>query len=287
MTANRARSIRARLLNLAKSRGDDFNLVLMRYALERWLYRLSISAEADSFVLKGALLFSVWFEKLNRPTRDADFLGYGSSDAASVRTRLQAVCTLPCDDGMDYDAESVTVTATREEARYAGLHAEILATLDTARSVVRLDVGFGDVVTPAPRKQDYPTLLPDVPGPRLRVYPRETVVAEKFEAIITLGMRNSRLKDYFDLWTLLGDGSLDQHLLAEAIAATCARRETALPAGMPMGLTGQFAQDGAKQAQWKAFLDRNRMNAPPLPAVVETVSRSLVTPLKLARDVAS
>lgn len=199
MTDPRADSVRARLLNRAQQHGEDFNLLLTRYALERWLYRLSVSDQQAGFVLKGALLFALWFDEPHRPTRDADFLGFGEADAGLLRARLQSVCRIACDDGMRFDAESVRVMPIREQANYDGLRAELLGWLSTARCNVQLDVGFGDAVTPAAQQMDYPTLLADVPTPHLRVYPRETVLAEKLEAMIVLGMRNSRMKDYFDM----------------------------------------------------------------------------------------
>ncbi len=209
MSDPRADSVRARLLQRARQHGEDFNLLLTRYALERWLYRLSVSDERAGFVLKGALLFSLWFDEPHRPTRDADFLGFGAADAELLRGRLQAICRVACDDGMRFDADSVTVAPIREQARYDGLRADLLGWLGTARCNVQLDVGFGDAVTPAAQEMDYPTLLADVPAPHLRVYPRETVLAEKLEAMIVLGMRNSRMKDYFDVWVLLRQGGFD------------------------------------------------------------------------------
>lgn len=283
MSDARADSIRARLLTRAKERGEDFNLLLTRYALERWLYRLSVSDEQAGFILKGALLFAMWFDTPHRPTRDADFLGFGEADPALMRARLQAVCRIDCDDGMRFDAESVQVAVIREQASYDGLRATLLGWLGTARCNVQLDVGFGDAVTPAAQSMDYPVLLADVPAPRLRVYPRETVLAEKLEAIIVLGMRNSRMKDYFDMWVLLRDGGLDIALLAQAIRATCTRRATALPAEWPTGLEDEFAVDPSKVAQWQAFLRKNGLDAPALTEVVRELRTALAIPLDAAR----
>ena len=283
MSDPRADSVRARLLKRAQQHGEDFNLLLTRYALERWLYRLSVSDECTSFVLKGALLFSLWFDEPHRPTRDADFLAFGEADAVLLRQRLQSICRVGCDDGMHFDADSVQVAPIRMQARYDGLRADLLGWLGTARCNVQLDVGFGDAVTPAAQVMDYPTLLPDAPVPRLRVYPRETVLAEKLEAMIVLGMRNSRMKDYFDVCVLLRQGGFDPALLAQAIRATCIRRETALPAGWPTGLDDEFSADAGKQAQWQSFLRRNRLDAPALADVITELQVALAQPLDIAR----
>lgn len=287
MSDPRADSVRARLLQRARQHGEDFNQLLTRYALERWLYRLSVSDQRAGFVLKGALLFSLWFDEPHRPTRDADFLGFGAADAGLLRERLQAICQVACDDGMRFDADSVQVAPIREQARYDGLRADLLGWLDTARCNVQLDVGFGDAVTPAAQEVDYPTLLADVPAPRLRAYPRETVVAEKLEAMIVLGIRNSRLKDYFDVWVLLRQGGFDPAVLAQAIHATCTRRETPLPAGWPTGLDDEFAADAAKLAQWQAFLRKNQLEAPALAELIGELRVALAQPLDMARGLSA
>lgn len=287
MSDPRADSVRARLLQRARQHGEDYNQLLTRYALERWLYRLSVSDQRAGFVLKGALLFSLWFDEPHRPTRDADFLGFGAADVGLLRERLQAICRMPCDDGMRFDADSVQVAPIRKQARYDGLRADLLGWLGTARCNVQLDVGFGDAVTPAAQEVNYPTLLADAPAPRLRVYPRETVVAEKLEAIIVLGMRNSRLKDYFDLWVLLRQGGFDPALLAQAIHATCTRRETDLPMGWPDGLDDEFADDAAKLAQWQAFLRKNQLKAPALAELIVELRAALAQPLDMARGLST
>jgi predicted nucleotidyltransferase component of viral defense system len=279
----RAASIRARLLNEARREGVDFNLLLTRYALERWLYRLSASEEKSAFVLKGALLFSLWFDVAHRPTRDADFLGYGPADMDLLRAKVQSICDVPCDDGMRFDADSVQVETIREEALYDGLRATLLGHLGTARIKLQLDVGYGDAVTPAAEVRTYPTVLPDVPAPQLRVYPQETVIAEKLEAMTALGIRNSRMKDYFDLWVLLRRKQYDMAVLAQAIRATFERRGTALPPGLPVGLTAEFAEDAGKLTQWRAFLGKNRLEAPELAALVADLRAALAQPLDLAR----
>jgi len=277
-------SIRQRLLDLARKRGEDFQTILDRYAVERLLYRLSISDQRNEFLLKGALLFAVWFDAPHRPTRDADLLGFGEPDAARLADSVGRMCAIAVDDAITYDAATIAVQEIREHASYPGLRVNLRATLDNARCNVQLDVGLGDAVTPAPVEAEYPSLLADLPSPRLRVYPRETVYAEKLEAIAHLGIANSRMKDYFDLLALAREGAMDTATLARAIAATFERRETPLPAAMPLGLTVEFARDAGKRQQWNAFLNRNRLEAPALDAAIEEIARFLDTPLARARD---
>lgn len=284
MTVDLAASIHARLLNRAKARGEDFNLILTRYALERFLYRLSRVPAREAYWLKGAMLFDLWFDVPHRPTRDADFLGFGPMDTEALAGTIREICGVSVDDGMAYDPDTITVEEIREEARYGGLRVRLLGLLGNARCVVQLDVGYGDAVTPGPEEAVYPTLLDDQPPPRLRVYPRAAVVAEKLEAIVSLGMANSRMKDYFDLRALAREGTLDARQLGDAIAATFQRRGTDVPVEVPLGLSDEFARDAAKRAQWKAFLGKNRLEAPTLDEVVEEVRRFVAEPLAFARQ---
>lgn len=284
MTAGRTASIHARLLNLAKERGEDFNMILTRYAIERFLYRLSIVPAREAFWLKGALLFDLWFDVPHRPTRDADFLGFGPADSVVLANSVSEICGIAVDDGMEFDPASITVEEIREEANYGGLRVRLVSRLGNARCTVQLDVGYGDAVTPGPEEVVYPTLLDDQPAPHLRVYPRAAVAAEKLEAIVSLGMANSRMKDFFDLRALAHEGVLDARLLGDAIAATFQRRGTVVPEDVPLGLSDEFARDAAKRAQWKAFLAKNRLDAPTLDEVIEEVRRFVTEPLKLARQ---
>lgn len=283
MSGGLAASIHARLLNRAKARGEDFNLVLTRFATERFLYRLSLLPAREVYWLKGALLFDLWFDVPHRPTRDADFLGFGPADAATLAAAMREVCAMEAADAMVFDAASVVVEEIREEARYGGLRVRLVGRLGNARCTVQLDVGFGDAVTPGSEEAVLPTLLDDLPPPRLRVYPRAAVAAEKLEAIVSLGMANSRMKDYFDLRALAREGVLDAPALAKAIAATFARRRTPLPVDIPLGLSDEFGADPTKRAQWQGFLNRNRLTAPALDAVVAEVHDFLAEPLRLAR----
>ena len=271
MTANRAASIRARLKQHTDTSKQDFNLTLTRYGLERLLYRLSVSEHAPNFLLKGALLFQLWYGQPHRPTRDADLLGFGPDDVPTLVGVFRSVCRIEVDDGIVFDPESVAGTEIRKDGAYGGARIDLRATLDGARLTLQIDIGFGDAVTPAPETVTYPTLLADVPAPALRAYPKATTVAEKLHAVSILGMTNTRMKDFFDLWVLLHDTTLDDAQLRRAIEATFARRQTAMPATLPIGLGEAFAADATKQVQWKAFLRKNKLDAMDLAEVVRYV----------------
>lgn len=274
---NVAASVRARLLNVAKIQGVDFNQVLVRFALERILYRLTQSQHADRFLLKGALLFTLWYDMPHRATRDADLLGFGGSDLTSVAETFRDIAAVAVDDGIAFDPASVTVEEIRKEAGYGGVRVIIAGELAKARCKTQIDVGFGDAVTPAPVDSVYPVLLEDLPAPRLRAYPTYTVIAEKLHAIALLGMTNSRLKDYFDLSVLLERETLDTDLLAQAIKATFERRGMSVPDVVPVGLTDEFAHDSSRQSLWLAFLKKNELPPETLHVIVDRV-RSVLAP---------
>jgi predicted nucleotidyltransferase component of viral defense system len=279
---NLAASVRARLLNVAKSQGVDFNQVLVRFALERILYRMTQSPHADRFLLKGALLFTLRYDMPHRATRDADLLGFGASDPDSVAQVFCDIAAVAVDDGIVFDPASVTVEAIRKEVGYGGVRVVIAGDLARARCKTQIDVGFGDAVTPAPVDSVYPVLLTDLPAPRLRAYPTYTVIAEKLHAIALLGMTNSRLKDYFDLSVLLERETLDTGLLAQAIKATFERRGMTVSGALPVGLTDEFSQDASRQALWLAFLNKNELIPEPLPAVVGRLRAGLTSVLTTA-----
>lgn len=276
---NAAASVRARLLNKARADKRDFTLVLTRYALERLLYRLSISTHADHFLLKGALLFDLWFDVPLRPTRDMDLLGFGLAEEPHLIAAFTDLCALDVDDGISFDAQSIRAEEIRKEANYAGIRVTLLAWIDGARCPVQIDVGYGDAVTPGPEAVEYPVMLDEFPAPKLRVYPRCTVVAEKLEALISLGVANSRMKDYFDLWVLAKHSDFDGEVLREAIGATLSRRGTDIPTDVPFGLTKAFATDAQKQMQWQGFLRKNRLEALTLEQVVADLRDFLMPPL--------
>lgn len=267
-TKNIGASVRARLLNRARVDKVDFNLLYTRYALERLLYRLSVSAWTNEFLLKGALLFDLWFDQPQRPTRDIDLLGFGPAGMDHLTTVFQEICAQVGDDGIEYDPASVRAAEIRKDANYKGLRITLLGTLDGARCSIQVDVGYGDAVTPAADSVLFPVLLEDMPRPALRAYPVYTVIAEKYQAMVSLGMANTRMKDYFDLWILARHATIDRAILSQAIEATFERRATPVPIDTPLGLSAVFAADPARQQQWNAFLSKNKLKAPELLAVV-------------------
>ena len=257
---NLSASVRQRLLNLATERKEDFGLVLTRYGLERLLYRLSVSPHRDSFVLKGALLLQLWTAEIYRPTRDLDLLGRGASEAGSRKVFAEVCSQEVEDDGLTFLVDTIRVERIRDDEEYEGVRVLVEARLGTARIPLQIDVGFGDANVPAAEELEYPTLL-EFPAPRLHAYPRETVVAEKFEAIVKLGMANSRMKDFYDLWVLAERFEFESAPLAAAVEATFERRGTALPASRPLAFTSDFYELPAKQTQWKAFLRKSGLKA--------------------------
>ena len=269
MTANRSASVLARLLKLAKQRGDDYNLLLNRFALERLLCRVAASHHADRFLLKGALLFSLWYDQPHRPTRDADLLGFGPDDADTLIATFRDIAAIELDDGIAFDPQSVRADTIREDNRYGGLRVRLNGRIANVRCALQIDVGFGDAVTPEPQTVVFPVLLDDLAAPTLRVYPVYSVIAEKYHALTILGIANSRMKDFFDIATIARRTDLDGATMAQAIAATFARRGTALPEQPPVALTPDFGADAAKQRQWQAFLHKSRIDASTLAETVE------------------
>jgi predicted nucleotidyltransferase component of viral defense system len=257
MTApkNVAVSVRQRLLNHARENRSNFDEILRRFAIERLLFRLGSSQYRDRFVLKGATLFTLWGGGPHRPTQDLDLLGYGANDFDELERVFQEVALVPEEDGLVFLADTVKAERIREDQEYEGVRITLIAMLAGARIPMQVDVGFGDAVHPGPLEEVLPTLLP-MEAPRLRAYPRETVIAEKLQAIVLLGEANTRLKDYYDLWFLTTHYSFNGEVLATAIRSTFERRRTALPTGVPLGLTSSFSELPAKQTQWQAFLRR-------------------------------
>lgn len=254
-------SVRARINYKAKADNVNTQFLLTRYALERMLYRLTVSEHRDSFLLKGALLFDLWYDVPLRPTRDIDLLGFGMAEIPRLIKVFEDLCAIQVEDGINFEAASITAEEIRKDANYSGTRVTVVGTIDGAKCTVQIDVGYGDAVTPAPEMATYPVMLEDMPAPELRVYPQYTVIAEKFEAIVSLGMANSRMKDYFDLWVLLRNADLEQEILEQAVNATFNKRETAMPTVIPVGLSDQFAQERTRLALWDAFISRNKLNA--------------------------
>lgn len=245
-------SVRDRLLALSREQRIDFQILLTRYALERLLWRLGASDWRDRFILKGAMLMTSWFDAPHRPTRDIDFLGYGDPAPESVLAVFQEICAIARDDGVIFETGGFSIDRIREETEYGGLRLKGVALIDGARVRIVIDVGFGDATEPEPEELDYPVLL-DQPAPRLRGYARETVIAEKLQAMVMLGLANTRMKDYFDILTLLDAQPPDHDRLVRAIRATFTRRRTAIPAEVPDGLSGVFATDPERMRQWDRF----------------------------------
>lgn len=277
-------SVRARLLRIARDRGDDFQLVLTRYANERLLFRLASSKHASMFVLKGAALFTLWTGKPHRTTRDLDLLGLGDPDEGYVREVFADVLTLEVDDdGVLFDLGSLSIGPIREEQEYGGVRVEVIARVTTARVRLQVDVGFGDAITPEAAVVEFPALL-DFPAPRLKAYPRETVVSEKFEAMVRLGMANSRMKDFYDLAMLAKYFDFDGDVLARAIRATFERRKTPLPANLPVALTVTFADDPTKKTQWSGFVRKASVSdSGSLAETVGAIAMFVERPLLAAR----
>ena len=250
-------SVRQRLLNLSRERNEDFNLILTRYAVERFLYRLSKSKHVDRFILKGAMLTAIWIGEVHRPTRDLDLLGFGDPEAEALKAVIREICLVEVEkDGLEYEADSVEIEEIRENQEYPGQRVKVNAKLGSARIRIQIDVGFGDAVTPKAKLINFPVLL-DFPAPRIRAYPRETLIAEKLQAMVALGMANSRMKDYYDIYVLSKTFSFDGRSLVMAITATFERRDTPIPGDIPLALSDEFAMSKDKVSQWKGFINRS------------------------------
>lgn len=268
-----AASVKQRLLNYSREHGEVFHHVLVRFGIERLLYRLAQSQHADQFVLKGATLFTAWTGTPHRPTQDLDLLGYGEPSAERLARVFGDICVVEVEpDGIVFEPGTIKVEPIRPEANYDGLRVRLRGFLGSAHITSQIDIGFGDAVTPRPRMLTIKPIL-DLPAPIVQTYPPETVVAEKFHAMLERGMVNSRMKDYFDLWTLGKMMAFEAELLRSAILATIARRGTPMPADMPIGLTDAFSADDSKQRQWEGFI--KRIGAPSSAPSLQEVVREL------------
>ncbi len=273
---NMGASVRARLANIAKAQGQSFDLMLNRYVIERVLYRLSVSKHAHHFVLKGATLLMTWLDTPHRGTRDLDLLGFGDDQPDVLTGIFRNVLTQTVDDdGVTFDTNGLRVERIREDQIYGGVRLKTTASVGGAKIHVSIDVGFGDALEPGVETLDYPTLL-DLPAPKLRAYARETVIAEKFQAMVALGRANTRMKDFYDIWVLCRTFTFEGDRLARAIAATFARRKTAIPATLPDALTSAFATDKAKQDQWRAFAADVDIDPGDLAAVIDQLAAFLM-----------
>ena len=268
---NKAASIRQKLLNHAKANAQDFQRTLDGYAIECILDRLAQSAYADRFLLKGALLFAVWKGLGQRPTRDIDLLGRGSNELDSiVRTFKEIVSIETSYDGVDFYPDHTEGLRIKKDEEYEGIRVLVDGSLSGATFKVHIDIGFGDAVTPSPMSAVFPRIL-DMKPFSLLMYPPETVFAEKFEAIVSRGMPNSRMKDYYDLFFLIQDRLVQAESVKDAVSNTFNRRGTNLPTSCPIGLSDAFVQDATKIVQWKAFLKKSGLSAGELSNVIESI----------------
>lgn len=267
---NMPASVRQRLLNRAKSDRRPFNELLQYYAMERFLYRLSKSAHADRFVLKGGLMLRVWRSPELRPTMDIDMLGRTSNEGAHIVVQIRDILTTDvATDGLTFDTDSIQAERIVEDADYEGIRIRFLGTLGSAKINMRIDIGFGDVVYPDPEESDLPTLL-DFPPPRLLCYSRESSISEKIEAMVKLGVLNSRMKDFYDIWLLSRQFDFDGAKLTEAIRLTFERRGAKLPLEVE-AFAEPFIE--AKQTQWAAFCKRLQQDQ--IPTAFREIAASL------------
>jgi hypothetical protein len=276
---NTSASIRARLLALAQSNGEDYQRVLGRYAIERFLYRLGRSPYRDKFAIKGATLFTLWTGHTHRPTKDLDLLGRASSsDIGEVETTIRAICEIPEEDGIVFDSKSVEGKKIKEDDEYDGVRINLHAELAGARIPMQIDIGFGDAVYPEPGLASFPVLLP-MEAPLIRAYPREASIAEKFHAMVVLDIRNSRMKDFYDIWFMANIWTFDMASLRNAIFASFERRRSAIPTGIPFALTDDFLNDPQKKQQWSAFVSRlNPADKAPSLEEVGAILRAFLLP---------
>lgn len=261
MTAvNMAESVHQRLLNLRDESGEQFERLLVRYGAERLLYRLQVAGYVDSFVLKGAMLFALWQDMPARPTRDLDLLGFGENTHENLQKIFTKVCTVDTvNDGLDFDPATIQSEDIREADEYQGIRIRMTTFLGRARVPIQIDIGFGDVITPPPEVIDYPVLL-DFPSPRIRAYHPATVIAEKFNAMIVLGILNSRMKDFYDVYRILLNMKVRDEDIANAIASTFKRRNVSIPSDLPPVFKADFVNEGNKETEWRAFLKRSNIS---------------------------
>lgn len=271
---NIAASVKQRLLNMARAQQRSFDILLVRFALERLLLRLSKSAYRENYILKGGMLITQWLDHDNRETRDADFLGFGPVDAETIKLIFAEIMEIASDDGLDFDTAALTATAIREGAEYGGIRLNTNAYLERTRIPITLDIAFGDALVDAPQSIDYPSLL-DMERPSIQAYPPEQVIAEKFQAVVALGLANGRMKDFYDLWAIPQAISVDAHALDAAIAATFARRQTPIPTELPIGLSSTMAEDADAQRRWRAYREALEMRLPDFAEVLIDIWTSL------------
>jgi hypothetical protein len=276
MSPDVAASVRARLLNHAKARGEEFERTLVRFAGERLLFRLGACAARDRCILKGASLLAVWMPDPYRATRDVDVLASGPTDDDAIRSLIAEICAVACpEDGLRFDLSELVIEEIRAEEEYSGKRARFRAFLGSARIAVQLDLGVGDAVAIAPEEVTYPTLLDELPAPRLRAYPRELTVAEKFEAMVKLDTQNSRMKDFHDVWALAGAFEFDGGALQRAVSACFERRRTPWREEAPRALTTAFYHLPELATRWRNYLAAGAVLAVP-PARFEEIGERII-----------
>lgn len=284
MTKNVAASVRQRLLDRSRTTGNSFQNLLLRYGIERLLYRLSRSEYADEFILKGASLFYAWTGQLYRPTKDVDMLRLGPTDPGLLANIIKSCTTMDVvNDGLVFDVDTIEARPIREVELYSGVRITLKAYLGKAAISLQIDVGTGDAITPAAERVEYPSLVEDMPSASLRAYRFETAIAEKCEAMVKLGMSNSRMKDFYDVFVLARDQEFDGATLVEAVRDTFSRRRTSLPERPPVAWTTAFSQDSKKLTQWNAFLTKSRLQAPELSELTTYLSTFLMPVFHAAR----
>jgi len=277
---NISHSVRQRLKNLSEEMEEEFQRVLIRYAIERLLYRLTQSDYIGDFVLKGAMLFCYWNQKLHRATKDLDLLGTGESSVDQLEEIFRTICGVDVvDDGLRFNKDKVRGVEIREDQEYEGVKILMGAALDSARIPLQIDIGFGDVIVPSPQLVEYPTIL-EFPSPHLKAYPRETTIAEKYQTIVRFGIASSRVKDFYDIWFLAQKFTFDGQKLSGAIGATFKRRRTTIPLEIPVALSADFFNNKNKQAQWRAFIEKGRLeiSVPDLRKVSSFLEQFLIPP---------
>lgn len=261
-TKNLALSVHRRIMNRAEAERKPFAELLQYYSMERFLYRLGCSAHRRNFILKGAYVFVAWKAPRSRPTRDLDLLGFSDNSVENIVRIVREICNLPVDpDGIVFDSGTVTSEVIQERDEYQGVRISFHGFLGKSRIPMRLDIGFGDIITPAPIEIEMTTILSDMNKPNVLVYPPEAVVAEKFHILVDLGLMNSRIKDYFDLWWLSRNFEFRSDLLLAAIRNTFTHRKTSVPVGIPPGLTPEFSR--SNQSMWERFIDKNGLSDAP------------------------
>ncbi len=255
-------SVHERLRNMARESSRPFNELLQHFAIERFIYRLSKSPYADRFILKGALMFLAWSGPASRPTMDIDLLGKIDNSIEKIEMVMKQACNMDVEeDGMIFHDHTVSAAGITEDAEYEGTRVRIKGNLGKARVSLQIDIGFGDVVVPGPGRVAYPVLL-EFPPPELNGYTMESTIAEKYQAMVKLGILNSRMKDFYDIWLLSHTFDFDGEVLAEAVNRTFKNRKTDLNTE-PAVFDPSFGKDSAKQAQWQAFVKKTRLsNAP-------------------------